>query len=265
MIVTSWNIRGLNSKGKQRYLKERVKKDQPSIMIIQETKINSQKLEEIARKYKIQYEVIAQDVTGTAGGLAILWNPEEVQVKDWVSLPRILSGSFRMIGSSEWVLITGVYSPHIPRERKNFLKDMQTIRRIFPGIPWIVGGDFNMIKSIGEKKGGKSRPDQDMEAFSEIITEQRLVDIPRINGVYTWNNRRGGRNQIACRLDQFLVSEQILNRDVFVEAKILPALGSDHWPIRLEIDIRKNPHKFPFRFEAFWLRNNQFILKVEEW
>jgi len=69
MIVTRWNMRGLNSKGKQRYLKERVKKDKPSIMIIQETKINSQKLEEIERKYKIQYEVMAQDTIDIVGGL----------------------------------------------------------------------------------------------------------------------------------------------------------------------------------------------------
>ena len=186
---------------------------------------------------------MAQDATGIAGGLAILWNPEEVQAKDWVSLPRILSGVFRLIGSAEWVLITGIYGPHIPRERKNFLKDLQTTRRLLPGIPWIVGGHFNMIKALEEKKGGKSRPDQDMEAFSEMLTEQRLVDIPTINGVYTWNNQRGGKNQIASRLDRFLVSEQILKRDVFIEAKSLPALGSDHWPIRLEIDIKKNPHK----------------------
>ena len=87
MIVTSWNIRGLNSKGKQRYLRDRVKKEKPSIMIIQETKISSQKLEEIMRKYKIHYEVMGQDATGTTGGLAISWNPEEVQFKNWVSLP----------------------------------------------------------------------------------------------------------------------------------------------------------------------------------
>jgi len=36
MIVISWNIRGLNSKGKHRYLKERLKKDKPGIIIIQE-------------------------------------------------------------------------------------------------------------------------------------------------------------------------------------------------------------------------------------
>lgn len=42
MIIRSWNVRGLNSKGKQRYLKERLKKEKPSIMLIQETKMDQQ-------------------------------------------------------------------------------------------------------------------------------------------------------------------------------------------------------------------------------
>lgn len=147
MIVISWNIRGLNSKGKQRYLKERIKKDKPSIMIIQETKISSQQLEGIIKKQKIQYEVMGQDANGTAGGLAILWNPEEVLFENWINSPKILTGLFRMTGSAEWILISGVYRPHIPRDRKKFLKDLQATRRIFPEIPWIVGGDFNMIRT----------------------------------------------------------------------------------------------------------------------
>jgi len=98
-----------------------------------------------------------------------------------------------------------------------------------------------------------------------MITEQRLVDIPTTNGVHTWNNMRGGKNKIALRLDRFLFSEQILNRDVFIEAKILLGLGSDHSPIRVGIDIKKNNGKKPFRFVAFWLRNPQFLRKVEEW
>lgn len=72
-----------------------------------------------------------------------------------------------------------------------------------------------------------------MEYFDEMITEQRFVDIPTINDIHTWNNRRGGKNQIASRLDRFLVEEQVLNRDVYVEAKIMSTMGSDHWPIRL--------------------------------
>jgi len=206
MIVISWNIRGLNSKGKQRYLKERLKKDKPGVIIFQETKISMQQMEGIIKNCKIQYEVMGQDENGSAGGLAILWNPDEVVFENWISLPRILAGMGRLIGTIERILISGVYGPHVPGERERFLRNMQVARRIYPELPWIVGGDFNMIKTMEEKKGGIRRPDQNMELFNEMITDQRLVDIPTINGVYTWNNRRGGKNQIASRLDRFLVS-----------------------------------------------------------
>lgn len=122
-----------------------------------------------------------------------------------------------------------------------------------------------MITSLAGKRGGLKRIDPDMEAFRDMISEQRMVDIQTINGTHTWNNRRGGTNQIASRLDRFLVLEQIMRRDVYIEATILPVVGSDHWPIKLEIDLKQGPKRIPFVFEAFWLRNSQFLPKLEEW
>ncbi len=42
-------------------------------------------------------------------------------------------------------------------------------------------------------------------------------------------------------------------------------MGFDHWPIKLELDIKTSPKKSPFKFEAFWLRDQKFMTKVEEW
>lgn len=122
-----------------------------------------------------------------------------------------------------------------------------------------------MIISLKEKRGGLKRSDSDMATFGEMITEQRLVDIPMINGIHAWNNGRGGIHQIVSRLDRFLISEQVINWDIFIEVMILPRMGSDHWPIKLELDIKASPKKHPFRFEAFWLRDQKFMTKVEEW
>lgn len=79
MIVISSNIRGLNNWGKQRYLMERLKKEKPQIMLLQETNITGEKLEEVLSKMKPRYEAVATDVKGSAGGIAILWNPTEVK------------------------------------------------------------------------------------------------------------------------------------------------------------------------------------------
>lgn len=44
---------------------------------------------------------MAQDANGSIGGLMIIWNPREVCIEDWVSLPKILSSKFQIIRSKE--------------------------------------------------------------------------------------------------------------------------------------------------------------------
>ena len=122
-----------------------------------------------------------------------------------------------------------------------------------------------MILNLSEKKGGTRREDPKMELFRDLLTDLKLVDIPTVNGIFTWNNRRGEIHQIASRLDRFLISEDILSVDDYYEAKILPSTGSDHWPIQLEIDIKYVPENRPFRFELFWLRDPAFLEQVRDW
>eukprot|EP00253_Pinus_taeda_P009203 PITA_09203 len=221
------------------------------IPLSEETKISVQQIEEIIDKNKLLYEVMGQDAIGSAGGIAILWNPNDIILDSWTSMSRILTGLGRIVGTKEQVVISGVYGPPSPGEKENFLNSMKIILRLYSEAAWIIGGDFNLIKSLEEKKGGIRKRDHFMDKFNELIEDLRLVDIQTINGICTWNNRRGGKNQIASRLDRFLVSEGIMNKDIFVETKIMPSLGSDHWPIRLEVDIKVNQGKRPFRFEAF--------------
>ena len=170
MIITSWKIRGLNSRGKQRYLKDRLKRDKPSIMIVLETKISTEKMKEIMSRGNNGYEIMGQYATGNAGGLAIIWNSEEIQFENWIILPRILSGMFKVIGSSEWVVLLGVYGPHSPIERKGILQNLKAMRRLIPEKPWIIGGDFNMITTLEEKSGRLKRIDSDMEMFRDMIS-----------------------------------------------------------------------------------------------
>ena len=90
-------------------------------MLLQETKIPGQKMEEILNKIKPRYEQVTIDAKGSAGGIIILWNLAEVLTDWWIRIPRILIGRFRLIGKSEWVVISAVYGPHTCVERDLFL------------------------------------------------------------------------------------------------------------------------------------------------
>lgn len=115
----------------------------------------------------------------------------------------------------------------------------------------MVGGDFNIIRSFHEKKGGIRRLEQISKVFNDYIKNLHLADLPCNNDIYTWNNHRGGKSQIVCHLDRFLISKETVQRDIYVEASIFPCMGSDHWPIQLEIDLKEASSNLPFHFERF--------------
>jgi len=76
--------------------------------------------------------------------------------------------------------------------------------------------------------------------------------------MFTWNNKREGLQQIASRLDRFLISDNATHLGGEFTASILPISGSDHWPIALQW-YRPGSHiKRPFRFEVFWLTHPDF-------
>jgi hypothetical protein len=116
-----------------------------------------------------------------------------------------ISAEYREIGSDKEGIITNVYGPQLQQDKQNFLQSLRGLRTLQEDIVGFLGGDFNMITSLEEKKG-VSRLEHDYEEFKETIEDLGLIDIENINGEFTWSNRRSGSQHIACRLDHFLVS-----------------------------------------------------------
>ena len=92
-----------------------------------------------------------------------------------------------------------------------------------------------------------------------------MIDVRNSNGIFTWNNKQMGDRGIANRLDWFLLFELVMMAGGDLKVVVLPAIGSDHWPISLEWEnFRVNPRR-PFRFEKFWLLHSEFHEKLKEW
>jgi len=103
-----------------------------------------------------------------------------------------------------------------------------------------------MILTLEEKTGGTKRLDQDSGKFKALIDQLNLVDIENNNGTFTWSNCRSGTQHIACRLDRFLATEDILDSGSPMESLILPKAGSDHWPLALQMELGQPPRYKPF-------------------
>lgn len=93
----------------------------------------------------------------------------------------------------------------------------------------------------------------------------QLVDMETSNGIFTWNNKRGGPTQVASKLDKFMVSKELLLKGSNITAFILPFGGSDHWPVQLEASLFGKPRNTPFRFENAWLTHSDFLTNIKKW
>ena len=124
--------------------------------------------------------------------------------------------------------MVNTYGPSSFPEKQAFLDFLEWINRQAEGARWVMGGDFNLIANLGEKKGGQRSLDKYQEAFGAFEASSSFVDLETNNGWYTWNNKWGGEHLVASRLDRFLVSELLLQETGEVMTEVLPLAGSDH-------------------------------------
>ena len=65
-----------------------------------------------------------------------------------------LSLVIQTFGDRDYYMITNVYAPQLLEDKLRLLTSLEELRETHSVIPWIMGGDFNMIRSLMEKKAG---------------------------------------------------------------------------------------------------------------
>ncbi|XP_026438258.1 uncharacterized protein LOC113336798 [Papaver somniferum] len=190
----------------------------------------------------------------------ILWNKYFVEVTDSLVGDYTLSILYKNKADGfEWVL-TDVYGPNKPCERKIFWEELDNNCRMW-NLPWCMSGDFNAVSKCAEKKGC-TKISRIMKCFNKFISSHDLIDLPLKGAGFTWSN--GQANPIMSRLGRFLISPSFEAHYPFISQLAKARPTSDHIPILLDIsDPSWGPN--PFRFEIMWFLENGFINMLEEW
>lgn len=159
---------------------------------------------------------------------------------------------------AEWVA-TSVYGPNNANDRGVFWAELNHVAGLW-NHPWVVGGDFNVIRFPSEKKGGCSISST-MRDFNDWIRAQDLCDLPLQGAKFTWSNMQ---QFPVSRLDRFLVPTDWLDLFPDCAQRMLARPISDHCPLLLETGIEFwGPPSF--KFEIMWLSEKGFSDVVKEW
>jgi len=162
------------------------------MVFIHETKCSMHKIREIDNKWLIKYEYLEVKEKKLVGGILTLRDPQNFGTLDAEASRNYLSLVCQPLGDKEIYKITNVYGTQKEKEKFKLLTSLKELKARYPNIPSIIAGDFNMIRSLTEKKGGIRQLGRDSITFQNFIMNMGLVDTKTINGTFTCNNKRGG-------------------------------------------------------------------------
>ncbi|KAL6565077.1 hypothetical protein OROMI_016527 [Orobanche minor] len=126
-------------------------------------------------------------------------------------------------------------------------------------VPWMVGGDFNIILQPEEKKGGACPIQSDMEEFSDCLLNCNLSDVGYAGTPFTWY-----RDGVWQRLDRILVSPEWYSSFPSMSTRHLPKYQSDHNSLLCQFDHNIAIRKTSFRFQNMWVKHHLFLPTVQE-
>ncbi|XP_060177942.1 uncharacterized protein LOC132607882 [Lycium barbarum] len=156
------------------------------------------------------------------------------------------------------VLVSVVYAKCDRQEKEELWEDMVALANQ-QDLPWIIGGDFNVIVSEEEKQGGLPVTFNETLDFSTCIQSCGLIDVGFTGSKFTWCNGRTEEDCIFKRLDRILVNQQVL--DIMPSAAVTHMIrhGSDHAPLHLECNNNAHHIVKSFKFLNFWTKHHTFM------
>ena len=259
--MLSWNVRGLNCKVKRSQIRNALKLWNAELICLQETKLSNIGRAEVGSIWGNRFaDWVVLESEGASGGILIMWDKRVIEVQEWVKGQFSISCRFRnVLDHFEWAF-SGVYGPNVDAERGILWEELARVRSWW-GVPWCIGGDFNVVRFPSEKLG-EGRFTGAMRNFSNFISEMELVDLPLLEGQFTWSNNQDPPSK--SRIDRFLISADWEDHFLHLTQKASTRMMSDHCPIILDSGSFTRGKSY-FKFENMWLQHEEFSEKVKGW
>ncbi|XP_075091901.1 uncharacterized protein LOC142172043 [Nicotiana tabacum] len=131
-------------------------------------------------------------------------------------------------------------------------------------LPWLVGGDFNVVLHEDKKIGGLPVHPPEYENFAFCVNSCGLFEQGYKGSPFTWWNGRSNAECIFKRLDRSFVNFPFHNMLPTIEVEHLIRTGSDHAPLLKTCGEKTTNFVKPFRFLNFWTKHDTFMDVVRQ-
>ncbi|XP_074314350.1 uncharacterized protein LOC141649563 [Silene latifolia] len=254
MILTIWNIRGLNDPLKQQEAHQLLLDNKVDCGALIETHVKHTALMDISSRF-LPYQLVHNNDKHYNGRIWIFRNPVVVALTVLHKSAQHIHYSLLHIASQQQMEVTFVYAFNARLDRRGLWSHLQSISSQV-SVPWLCFGDFNVVLNIDERLGSSHVQVADIDEFSQCIDNCSLVDHPATGCHFTWNNKQGDGLRWA-KLDRILVSPQWF-ASFRSTATFLNAGVSDHSPCLVQFDGMASPCRPKFKYLNCWALSPQF-------
>ncbi|KAL4379799.1 hypothetical protein GQ457_02G025960 [Hibiscus cannabinus] len=191
------------------------------------------------------------EAQGFSGGIWLLWE-NDIEVEILHISNQFINGRTRWGSDSQWVQFTMVYASPSSARRRHLWSQLLSLD---PGgdIPWVVGGDFNVILGADERRGGSNSHVQGSRPFAEFLCRSGLHDMGFRGSPFTWS-----RGNLYERLDRCLANKSWVSCFPHSFLCQLEKNGSDHRPLLCSEELLRETRPRPFRYIMAWQEHPSF-------
>ena len=256
-LISTVNVRGLSNKNKRLHIFEWLKGLNHSIYMLQETHLSKDNFEKWKQDWPGKFVYSGNKTNSEGVGIFIhpKSNIEIIQSTEIIE-GRLLSADIKI--QNKIITLINVYGPN--SDDITLFNNLQNYLLKHNEKSYIVGGDFNTVlnTNIDKKNGSNKTHSKCRNILLNIISTCELTDIWRTKHPeklqYTWHSNT--KPPIHCRLDYFLISENLCN--LINICSIKPGYKTDHSLVYLSINeslLGKGPGYFKL--------NNSILLDIE--
>ncbi|XP_075108929.1 uncharacterized protein LOC142180761 [Nicotiana tabacum] len=228
MIISTWNIRGLNKPYKQKELKNFLQKNKIDILGCLETRVKEKKAKKILYKAAKDWGYCCNYTKAENGRIWVLWKTNLsvniVQVHEQFIHYKV---SDSVIGYQ--IMLTVVYARNKLQERTSLWCDLQLVGGQVQ-IPWLISGDFNNVLTTDDRLGQPVTMNE-VKEFKDCIDSIQLTPLKTKGCFYSWCNKQHADDKVYSKIDKAFGNFEWIKEYGHVEADCLDPGVSDHSPI----------------------------------
>ncbi|GKA82834.1 RNA-directed DNA polymerase, eukaryota [Tanacetum coccineum] len=227
------NVNGLRGVKKKDWIKELIDVNSPMFIGIQESKLVNFDQSCIRSIWPHSYVTFASsDSVGASGGILTMWDSRVFSMEQSFCNRNYVGVYGSWIGVSSKIGLINVYSPQSSSQKEELWVSIENLIASV-NITWVIFGDFNVVRSAGERSGCAFNV-AEANSFNDFISQMGLFDFPLCGRRFTRFDKEGKK---ASKLDRSY---------------------SDHCPIMLKVGSLNFGPK-PYKVFDKWIGDKDFL------